>query len=67
MERGCGRRCGGDRLSARGAEEVSAASLKAAVPLASCPGGRTEGAAGGGGSDGRLEQLGPEQGRGFPG
>jgi hypothetical protein len=66
MERGFWRRCRGDRLSAPGAEEVSAASVKAAMPLASSPGGWTEGTAGRMGIGDRLEQVGPEQGRGFP-
>ena len=66
MERGCRSGCRGDRLSARGAEEVSAASVKAAMPLASSPGERTEGTAVRGGMDGWLEQVGPEQGREFP-
>ena len=66
MERGCWRGCKGDRLSARGAEEASAASVKAAMPLASSPGERTEGTAVRGGINGWLEQVGPEQGQGFP-
>lgn len=65
MERGCWSGCGGDALSARGVEEVSAARVKAAMPLASSPAGRTEGTAGTGGINGRLEQVGPEQGWGF--
>jgi hypothetical protein len=67
MERGFWRGCRGGRHSARGAEEVSAASVvKAAMPLASSPVGRTEGTAGKAGITGVLEQEGPEQGRGFP-
>lgn len=66
MERGGWRGCRGDGLSVRGAEEVSAASVMAALPLASSPGGRTEGTAVRGGINGPLEQAGPEQGWGFP-
>jgi hypothetical protein len=65
MERGFLRGCKGDRLSAKGAEATSATSMTVAMPLASSPGGRTGGMAGTGGIDGRLEQVGPEQGRGF--
>ena len=63
MERGCWRGGRGVRLSATGAEEVSAASVKAAVSPASS---RREGAGGTavrGGITGRPEQVGPEQGR----
>lgn len=66
MERGSRRGCSGDRLSARGAEEVSAASVKAVIPLDRSSDGRPEGTGDGGGIDGRLEQVGPKQGRGFP-
>ncbi len=38
----------------------------AVMPLASSPGGRTEGTSDTGGINGQLEQVGPEQGRGFP-
>jgi hypothetical protein len=66
MERGRSIESCGDRHSARGAEATSATREKAALPLASSPGARTEGAAGGAGINGRLEQPGREQGRGFP-
>jgi hypothetical protein len=65
MERGFRSGCKGDRLSAREAELTSATNVKAVMPLALSSDGRTEGAAGTGGIDGRLEQVGPEQGRGF--
>lgn len=64
MERGYWRGGRGDRPSARGAEEVSAASVKAAMLPASS---RCEGAGGTavrGELIGRPEQVGSEQGRG---
>ena len=66
MVRACWVECRGNRLAARGAEQVSEASVKAAVQLASSPGVLTEGRGVKGGIDGRLEQLVPEQGRRFP-
>lgn len=66
MERGSWRGSGADRFSARGAEEVSAVSVKAEIQVASSPVIRTEETAGRGGINGRLEQLGPEQGWGLP-